>query len=585
MSTHTDFKVKNGLVVNTTATFLTTVTSTGTASGGIIISGGVGIAKDVWIGGTLNIVNTASATSTITGALVVTGGAGIGGSMYVGGNITVAGTINASITGVSTTATNIAGGTAGQLHYQSAPGVTAFAGPGTAGQLLVSAGTSAPVYTNTSSIYVGNATKVDTVLQTSTASYYPTFVSTNNASAAAMSVYTTSSFIINPSTGNVGIGTSSPGARLQITVNDSSTYTSTLMAATTSDALIITNDDQTTTGYTGLLIYHKSSGVAMGRIAMYGNFFGSPNAALTFGLRPNSGGAGTVERMRIVDTGQVAIGTTTTVGLFNVAGDTFITGINTLTNTTVATSTTTGALQVAGGVGVGGSMYVGGGLSVSGINTLINTTVSASTTTGALQVSGGVGIGGNLNVGGTVVGGGVRTTSTNGVAPANPTTGDIWYDTSTDTTYRYTYDGTSYYWVDNVGPILSSASTIFNRVTSSTTTSALAYSSSTNLIANGYKSYILSKVIVDTACWLRIYTDADAQTADASRSIGTDPVAGSGIVAEIISAGALTQRITPCVLGVNLDSPPTTNLYLTVTNLQVATTQINISMNLIQLES
>lgn len=272
-------------------------------------------------------------------------------------------------------------------------------------------------------------------------------------------------------------------------------------------------------------------------------------------------------------------------GGVGIAKDVWIGGTLNIVNTASATSTITGALVVTGGAGIGGSMYVGGGLSVTGINTLINTTVSASTTTGALQVSGGVGIGGNLNVGGTVVGGGVRTTSTNGVAPANPTTGDIWYDTSTDTTYRYTYDGTSYYWVDNVGPILSSASTIFNRVTSSTTTSALAYSSSTNLIANGYKSYILSKVIVDTACWLRIYTDADAQTADTSRSIGTDPVAGSGIVAEIISAGALTQRITPCVLGVNLDSPPTTNLYLTVTNLQVATTQINISMNLIQLES
>ena len=222
----------------------------------------------------INISGTTSATSTTTGALIVAGGAGIGGSMYVGGNITVAGTINASITGVSTTATNIASGTAGQLHYQSAPGVTAFAGPGTAGQLLVSAGASAPVYTNTSSIYVadavtstnlragtagqlhyqsaantsgfistattgnflqanyvgaptwtttgsmyvGNSAKVDTVLQTANASYYPTFVSTNNASAAAMSVYTTSSLVINPATGYVGIG-GTPSYKLDITNN------------------------------------------------------------------------------------------------------------------------------------------------------------------------------------------------------------------------------------------------------------------------------------------------------------------------------------------------------------------------------
>jgi len=50
---------------------------------------------------------------------------------------------------------NIYGGTTGQLNYQSAANTTGFVGPGTAGQLLVSAGTSAPVYTNTTSIQVG----------------------------------------------------------------------------------------------------------------------------------------------------------------------------------------------------------------------------------------------------------------------------------------------------------------------------------------------------------------------------------------------------------------------------------------------
>jgi hypothetical protein len=55
---HDDFKVKNGLVVSTTATFLSTVTSTSTNTGALQISGGVGIAKDVYIGGTLNVATT-----------------------------------------------------------------------------------------------------------------------------------------------------------------------------------------------------------------------------------------------------------------------------------------------------------------------------------------------------------------------------------------------------------------------------------------------------------------------------------------------------------------------------------------------
>lgn len=157
-------------------------------------------------------------------------------------------------------AQNIFGGTAGQLVYQSSAGVTAFAGPGTAGQLLVSAGTGAPTYTNTSSIYVqdanvstnirsgaagsipyqsaanttamlsigtngyvltsngsvpswaaasgitaGYAAQVQTTAQPAAGTYYPVFVNANNASATAMTEYTTSSFTINPGTGLVSI--------------------------------------------------------------------------------------------------------------------------------------------------------------------------------------------------------------------------------------------------------------------------------------------------------------------------------------------------------------------------------------------
>jgi hypothetical protein len=55
---HDDFKVKNGIVVNTTGTFLSTVTSTSTNTGAVQISGGVGIVKDVYIGGKLNVATT-----------------------------------------------------------------------------------------------------------------------------------------------------------------------------------------------------------------------------------------------------------------------------------------------------------------------------------------------------------------------------------------------------------------------------------------------------------------------------------------------------------------------------------------------
>jgi len=89
--------------------------------------------------------------------------------LQVNGNVLINGTLSlttasiGNITGSVTTASNIAGGTAGQLAYQTAPGVTGFAGPGTSGQLLVSAGATAPVYTNTASIYVNSARYSDNI--------------------------------------------------------------------------------------------------------------------------------------------------------------------------------------------------------------------------------------------------------------------------------------------------------------------------------------------------------------------------------------------------------------------------------------
>jgi hypothetical protein len=127
-TTNQDFRVKKGLVVQSTASF----------------------------------ISTAQAVSTTSGAVQVIGGVGIGGNLWVGGTINVAGTINASVTGVITSATNIANGTAGQIPYQSAAGVTTFAGPGTAGQILVSRGTTGPTFQNTLTL-AGNTGATSTV--------------------------------------------------------------------------------------------------------------------------------------------------------------------------------------------------------------------------------------------------------------------------------------------------------------------------------------------------------------------------------------------------------------------------------------
>ena len=119
MANSVDFRVKNGLLVASTATIQSSV----------------------------------NATSTATGALQVVGGVGIGRDLYVGGTIYGNGTIS--------TATNLAGGSAGQIPYQTAAGQTSFISTGTAGNVLVSNGTGAPTYNNTLTL-TGTAASVST---------------------------------------------------------------------------------------------------------------------------------------------------------------------------------------------------------------------------------------------------------------------------------------------------------------------------------------------------------------------------------------------------------------------------------------
>lgn len=196
--------------------------------------------------------NTTSASSTSSAAVVAYGGVGIGKDLYVGG--TIYGTVLGSIT----TATNLALGTAGQVPYQTAPGATSFYGPGALGQLLVSGGPSAPVYTNTSSIYVGRAVLADTATTANAST-----TATNLALGTAGQVpYQTAPGVTNfygPGTaGNVLVsnGTSAP------------TYNNTLTLVGTLTSI------STTTG-----VLQVRGGVGVGGSVYVGNRVGFVNAS------------------------------------------------------------------------------------------------------------------------------------------------------------------------------------------------------------------------------------------------------------------------------------------------------------------
>jgi hypothetical protein len=119
-----------------------------------------------------------------------------------------------------------------------------------------------------------------------------------------------------------------------------------------------------------------------------------------------------------------------------------------------------------------------------------------------------------------------------------------------------------------------------------TTALSLAAGATENCQVAGAKSYLLSKLVTNYPAWVRLYSDATSRTADASRTEGNDPLPGSGVIAEIITtSSALTQLITPGVLGFNNDTTSTSTIYLAVTNKDSSSRVITIDLTILQLEN
>ena len=97
------------------------------------------------------------------------------------------------------TATNLAGGTAGAVPYQTGAGATTFLSLGTSGYVLT-AGASAPQYVAQSSLSVGVAANTTITADSTNATMYLTFVS---ATTGNLPQLVNSSLTVNPSTGKL----------------------------------------------------------------------------------------------------------------------------------------------------------------------------------------------------------------------------------------------------------------------------------------------------------------------------------------------------------------------------------------------
>jgi len=149
------------------------------------------------------------------------------------------------------------------------------------------------------------------------------------------------------------------------------------------------------------------------------------------------------------------------------------------------------------------------------------------------------------------------------------------FDTGLDVTYSA-----------GIATVTASGGSLQTRTTVSASTTSIADNALGFLSVTGFKSYALMKVGLSTAGWLRIYTDSTSRNADSSRSVGEDPLAGSGVIAEVVTTGISTeQKISPFTLGGNMDDPVDTTIYMSITNLSGSTQSIDANLTILQLEA
>jgi len=170
---------------------------------------------------------------------------------------------------------------------------------------------------------------------------------------------------------------------------------------------------------------------------------------------------------------------------------------------------------------------------------------------------------------------------------SNPTSGHVLSWNGSD--YEWTAQtGTTY----SAGSGLSLVGTTFNvtssyvstRTTAAATTSTIADQATNDIDITAAKAYALLKIQTSHAAWVTLYTDTTSRTNDASRNITTDPLPGSGVVAEVLLSDGGVQKITPGLIGYNDDATPSTKVYAKVQNRSGSAAAITVTIHYLALE-
>jgi len=387
----------NGAAIITTATVGNFGVSSLTAGTDTAISASIG-AVTIWNTSTLqsitnrsnsttnaiSITNATSATSTITGALRVAGGVGIGGRLYVGDRI------------LATNTTTSVSSTTGALIVTGGAGIGGTVNIGT--NLYVSGsiyGTLNGLVTTATNIAAGGPGQIPY----QSAKGVTQFIDTGTSGQILISNGITAPTFVNTASLIVGYSINvqggSAGSLVYQTAPNTTGFISTgslyVGSAVTATNII--------GGTIGSLPYQSSAGItAMLPIGTSGYLLTSD------GSNPSW-----------TSLGALSAGTATNVSITNdISSATvhYITFLSTTTNASgIKTSGPSGLTYIpnTGYTGFGVAtptvkVDIGGAVRISGITNITNNTAASSTITGALTVAGGVGIGGNLYVGGNTIG-------------------------------------------------------------------------------------------------------------------------------------------------------------------------------------
>jgi hypothetical protein len=123
---------------------------------------------------------------------------------------------------------------------------------------------------------------------------------------------------------------------------------------------------------------------------------------------------------------------------------------------------------------------------------------------------------------------------------------------------------------------------IYSRSSHTNSTSVIVNGSTENINIDGAKGYVLYKIQTSHASWVRIYSSDSARTSDSSRLEGNDPLAGTGVITEVITTSGTTVLITPSTLGFTEDG--SNSIPLAVTNKSGSDNAITVNLTLVRIE-